>query len=40
MIAFFCDTKYIDVSVDPATSVFMVDIHLPWWQQRKLLKRR
>jgi len=31
MIAFFCDVKYIDLSVDSATSVFIVDNHLPWW---------
>jgi len=40
MIAFFCDVKYIGVSVDSATSVFMVDNHLSWWQQRELTKRR
>jgi hypothetical protein len=29
MIAFFCDVSYIDVSVDSATFIFMVDNHLP-----------
>jgi hypothetical protein len=29
MIAFFCDVSYIDVAMDYATFIFMVDNHLP-----------
>jgi hypothetical protein len=40
MIAFFCDVSYIDVAVDSATFIFMVDNLLPLWRQREFLKRR